>query len=256
MSLKIFTLLFSSALLFACMGYNSESTNNKYVASNDPQKLPEAQFKNGNDTLAMFFQKKMYIPYNAAYFGVNANVDVELSVDTAGRLIYVRALAERIDYGNNSDTNDLYYSLSGLFALEAERLVWLTSKNWIAAESFGEKLVSTQVIKFEFKTKQYQEEKQDKTLAKGIFADPNGDQTPKNFFEIANLLMSYSMYTDASRFLIASTSLFAKNADAWFNLGLCYKALKQKELSCRAFNEASKLGDVESSKVIQEYCNK
>ncbi len=253
MSLKIFTLLFSSALLFACMGYNSE-TNNKYVASNEPQKLPEAKFKNGNDTLAMFFQKKMYIPYNAAYFGVNADVDVELSIDTSGHLIYVRALTEKIDYGNNADTNDLYYSLSGLFALEAERLVWLTSKNWIAAESFGEKIVSTQVIKFEFKTKQYQEEKQDKALAKGIFADPNGDQTPKNFFDIANLLMSNTMYTDASRFLIASTSLFAKNADAWFNLGLCYRALKQKELSCKAFNEASKLGDIESSKVMQEYC--
>ena len=221
---------------------------------------PEATFKHGEDGFAYFVKRNMVIPKLARYYGINGSTDIEVTIDTSGQVISVRGLTESMNFSSGLDTTlmDFERKLMGNFALEAERLIWMTNGYWNAAVKDSVKRVSTLVLTFDFNTQQFEANEQStaagSTLSYGQFDTLALDPTAGNFYQTGTNLLTKGYYTDAVKFLTASIRIDQSKPDSWFNLGLARRKLQQNPLACQAFQKAAELGDQEAARLASEIC--
>jgi tetratricopeptide (TPR) repeat protein len=258
--LLVFTIGFA-ALLSGC-GDNAQEAPKKSKTQVDiaPKPNAVAEFKHGEHGFEYFVKKNMVIPKLARFYGVNGTADVEVTVDTAGNVISVRGLRESMDFSGGLDTSlmDFERNLMGQFALEAERLLWMTSGYWQPALTDSTPRVSSQVLSFEFNTRQFEENLRASQAGNlpqyGKYDTLQADPTAVNFYKTGTMLLTKGYYTDAVKFLTASTRANGIMADAWFNLGLARTKLKQNAQACDAFTRAAKLGDEEAKELAKDLC--
>ncbi len=250
------------AILFSSCGGSQENTPKKSKNQVDvvPKPNAVATFKHGEHGFDYFVKKNLVIPKLARFYGVNGTADVEVTVDTAGNVISVRGLRESMDLTSGLDTSlmDFERNLMGQFALEAERLLWLTSGYWHPALLDSTPQVNSQVLSFEFNTRQFVENQnaiQEGNLPQyGKFDTLQIEPTAANFYKTGTMLLTKGYYTDAVKFLTASTRANGSMPDAWFNLGLARSKLNQQQQACDAFTRAAKLGDEEAKELAKDHC--
>ncbi len=253
--------IFVGLVLVSCndSSPSDKPTSNTEVEVEEPQD-PEATFKHGEEGFAYFVKRNMVIPQLSRYYGINGSTDIEVTIDTIGQVISVRGLTESMNFSDGLDTSimDFERELMGYFALEAERLIWMTSGYWNPAVIDSTKKVSTQVLTFDFNTQQFDANETDnaagKVMTYGQFDTLDVDPTATNFYQTGTSLLTKGYYTDAIKFLTASTRLDNSKADSWFNLGLARRKIQQNEMACDAFKRAKILGDREAASLVKELC--
>lgn len=261
MRFLLFITFFGSLFITSC----NDSTPTEKPTSNtevevEKYEAPEASFKHGNEGFAYFVKRNMVIPKLSRFYGINGSTDIEVTIDTIGQVISVRGLTESINFSNGLDTTIMNFEqeLMGYFALEAERLIWMTNGYWNPAVIDSTKKVSTQVLSFDFKTQQFTANEKaylnGEAIKYGQFDTLKVDPTATNFYQTGTALLTKGYYTDAIKFLTASTRLDNSKADSWFNLGLARRKIQQNELACDAFKRAKTLGDREAISLVKELC--
>jgi len=250
-----------SLLLIGCQSETQpEKPASNVAVEAGPSDAAEATFQHGEQGFAYFVKRNMVIPKLARYYGINGSADIEVTIDTAGQVISVRGITESMDFSNGLDTSLMNFEqeLMGFFALEAERLLWMTSGYWNAAVKDSIKQVSTQVLTFDFNTQQFDANEQafsaNIAISYGEFDTLTLDPSAGNFYQTGTNLLTKGYYTDAVKFLTASIRIDGTKPDSWFNLGLARRKLQQNELACQAFQRAAKLGDLEASRLEKELC--
>lgn len=259
---KIFPLIVLSLLLWSCGNETDKPKKSKFEADIPQNKDAEATFKGGEESFSAFVQKNMVLPKLARYYGINAQADIEVTIDTAGNIISTRPLTESIDLNSGIDTTLQNYraELSGMFVMEAERIIWLSNKKWeISDPKETGKFAATQVLNFDFITKQYDDNKSQleagKKLELGKFDLIKDDPSAANFYQMGTWLLTQGYYTDAARFLNTSIRIDKSQPDSWFNLGLAYRAVKRYDKACTSFKRASELGDQEATEMLRKMCD-
>lgn len=258
MKLSVVTLL-ATVLFFACQPKEKEKKN-PYAAETNTNNDKAVSYKLGADGLAGVINKSMFIPFIAQQYGVDASVDIELTIDTAGNVVSVRPLGEKMNILPvvKKAYPKIENRLKGLFTVEAERICWISNKMWKPEIKNGKKVVSTTTLSFDFKTKQMEENltsiQSNKKPDFGLFTKGKEDIAPKLYYQIGTGLMTEGYYHQAARFFNAVTYLDDTYADAYFNCGLAYKALNNLGAACQNWAIAAKLGDTEALKLVESVC--
>ena len=158
--MKYFKLLILVAILCsACQ--EKKDKKNSFVAVNEVV-TKDASYKLGPDGLEAMIKKTMYIPFLAQQYGIDATTSVELTIDTSGQVVSVRVANEspQITEEIRKVYPNIDNRISGLFAIEAERIGWITNNLWNPALENNKPVVSTIYLSFDFKTDQAQANKE------------------------------------------------------------------------------------------------
>ncbi len=254
-------------LASSCNSANQDNTSSHVIVQGNVQGEPEALFKHGMDGFYQFVRKNLSIPPLAKYYGVNAEVDMAIQIDPTGKVSNVKVIEERIDAPVEFGIDEpVIRSLQGVFAIEAERILWLTDTLWIAPTQDGKPVTSTQVLSFTFTTLQYvhnqDQVKNGEPLSFGSIENPNsGTPIPNNqrfnnnLYQMGTKLMISGNLKTAGRFFSYCVQINPEQVDAWFNLALCYKKTGLLKEACEAWAQAANLGDIEAKKLLVQFCN-
>ncbi len=257
----MYKLLLALSILLICScnrGNGQQTSENKYVQGEVQNETP-ATFKYGENGLQLFISKNLVIPHDAMHYGINGSVDVEFMIDENGKVVSVRALKENFDVPDEVVLpQEVVKSLKGIFAIEAERVIWLTDTLWTPATKLDRIIPSSQVISFNFQSKQYADNLdrigKGEPVEFGIFTQGYVDPTPVNHYQIGVRLMLDGFFGEAGKHLSYSLLLNPNQTDAWFNLALCYKKLNLLQEACDAWQKAADLGDQEAQQLIEQNC--
>ena len=248
-------------MLFSCNQGNSQQTKseNNAVQGEDIAE-DQATFKYGESALQQFIIKTLVIPFSAMRYGVNGKVDVEFMIDETGKVASVRTLKSNYTLSkglNSEEVEDINFKQQ--FAMEAERVIWLTDTLWNPAQKFEKSIASSQVITFDFKSKQFAENndrfEKNQPLEFGIFTAGYIDPSAQNHYQLGVKLLLDGIFDEAGKHLSHSLQLKPNNRDAWFNLALCYRKLGKQQEACEAWQRAAELGDNEAVQILSQYCN-
>lgn len=151
--MKKLTVFLLAILLFAC----KEENKNSMVASSQVESS-EMRYALGEKALSSIIAQNSNIPYFAAYYGVDAVVELEFTIDTMGNIADIRLIREEMatTMPSSKEKNEVLQKLIGKFAADAEIALWKTSGQWVPEINLGEKQVSSMVKEFSFNTKQNQ----------------------------------------------------------------------------------------------------
>lgn len=256
--MKYFKLLF----LFVILASACQEQGDKKNAFVAVEKIvtKDASYKLGPDGLEAMIKKTMYIPLLAQQYGIDATTSIELTIDTSGQVVSVRVANESPEI--TDETRKVYPNIdnkiSGLFAIEAERIGWITNNLWNPALENNKPVASTIYLSFEFKTDQAKANKERKEKGEPFkfkeFTEGQKDLGPKLYFQIGSALMRQHYFNQSIRFFNASTYLDDTHIDAYFNKGIAFNQLGNRKEACLNWQIASKLGDEEATKLLKQNC--
>lgn len=248
-------------MLFSCNQGNSQQTKseNKAVQGQDIAE-DQATFKYGESGLQQFIIKTLIIPFSAMRYGVNGKVDVEFMIDETGKIASVRTLQSIYTLSTGLEAEKMEdINFKQQFAMEAERVIWLTDTLWYPAQKFEKPVASSQVITFDFASKQFAENndrfEKGEPIEIGLFTSGYRDPSAQNHYQLGVKLLMDGIFDEAGKHLSHSLQLNPENKDAWFNLALCYRKLDKQQEACEAWQRAAELGDNEAVQILSQYCN-
>ncbi len=259
MTSRLFSLVLF-VLFISCNQGNSQqpTTVNNAVQGEDNEET-SAQFKYGEEALQQLIINKLVIPYAAMHYGVNGNIDVEFMIDETGKVASVRTVKSDVEFSDGLNPEEIIsINFKQLFALEAERMIWITDTLWNPAVRYNQPTASSQVISFQFASKQFAENNdrvgKNQELELGLFTAGYRDPSAENHYQLGVRLMLDGFFTDAGKHFSYALQLNPQNADAWFNLALCYRKLDKRAEACEAWQKAAELGDTEAAEILGNFC--
>lgn len=254
---NIFYLLTLALFFWGCKDESKKPYVQDIQTVNEPM-----HYALGENALSQIIAQNSNIPYLAAYYGVDAIVELEFMIDTNGNIEDVRLLREEMatTMPQSEKKDEVLQKLIGKFAADAEIALWKTSGQWVPKTELSEKKVSKMVKEFTFNTLQNQKTAEalssNEEVTFGNYIENGSIQIDADrYYAMGVKLLSEGKAFNAAKFFSASVNLMPGFVDAWFNRGLCFSAINKPALACQSWKVAAQLGDEEAKKLVSETCN-